>query len=655
MLAKPLKGATAAADKLYIESVFSTYLYTGNGSTQTITNGIDLSGKGGLVWLKSRNNAYDHVLCDTARGAGKALFSNLTSGQATDSDLPTYNSDGFTLNPYTIANGSGATFTSWTFRKAAKFFDIVTYTGTGSARTIAHNLGSVPGCIIIKRTNAQTSGSNWWVYHRSLSSALFTLNLNRTDAQQVEPGAFNSTAPTASVFSVGSGGTFTDVNTSGGTYVAYLFAHDAGGFGDGGNQNVISCGSYTGNGNTTGPVVNLGWEPQWLLVKRSDGGAGGWVLVDAMRGIVTDGVDPGLFANLSDPENTGDNQFKLLAIGFQPESTSGLINASGGTYIYIAIRRGPMKTPTDATKVFSTYQTSTSRLIGDKYDSNLYPPDLYIWFKQSTGGGAWWQDRLRGWKTLTSRDTEAELSTTYIKQSGKQDELEYIGNWDNATGYANWYFRRAPGFFDVVAYTGNGSTTHDVTHNLGVPPEIIITKRRDATSTTGWFTSSKYYYSANLWDRNGRLNDGTTGLSGGEVYGPDTNITSTQFRIATNLGDINASGGKYIAYLFATCPGVSKCGGYTGIGTTLSIDCGFTNGARFVLIKRADAAGDWYVWDTARGIVSGNDPYLLLNSTAAEVTNTDYIDPLTSGFEISSTAPAAINANGGSYIFLAIA
>jgi hypothetical protein len=119
---------------------------------------------------------------------------------------------------------------------------------------------------------------------------------------------------------------------------------------------------------------------------------------------------------------------------------------------------------------------------------------------------------------------------------------------------------------------------------------------------------------------------------------------------------INGSGQTYIvSYLFATLAGVSKVGSYTGTGTTLSIDCGFTAGARFVLIKRTDSTGDWYVWDTTRGIIAGNDPYLMLNSTAAEVTNTDYIDPLSSGFQISSTAPAAINASGGSFIFLAIA
>jgi hypothetical protein len=130
--------------------------------------------------------------------------------------------------------------------------------------------------------------------------------------------------------------------------------------------------------------------------------------------------------------------------------------------------------------------------------------------------------------------------------------------------------------------------------------------------------------------------------------------TSTLINLATN-GSVNGSGSTYVAYLFATCAGVSKVGSFTGSATTKQINCGFTSGARFVLIKRTDSTGAWYVWDSARGIIAGNDPYLLLNSTDAEVTNTDYIDSYSPGFELSSTAPAAINASGGTYIFLAIA
>lgn len=208
--------------------------------------------------------------------------------------------------------------------------------------------------------------------------------------------------------------------------------------------------------------------------------------------------------------------------------------------------------------------------------------------------------------------------------------------------YINYSFRRAPGFFDVVAYTGTGAA-RTVNHNLGVVPELMIVKRRDAVES--WFV-----YSSALGNTKYLTLNGTAASATGTDFWNSTNPTSTQFTVGLDLTASN-----YITYLFASCSGVSKVGSYTGTGTTLSIDCGFTNGARLVLIKRTDSTGDWYVWDTARGIVSGNDPYLLLNSTAAEVTNTDYIDPLSSGFQISSTAPAAINANGGSFIYLAIA
>ena len=102
-------------------------------------------------------------------------------------------------------------------------------------------------------------------------------------------------------------------------------------------------------------------------------------------------------------------------------------------------------------------------------------------------------------------------------------------------------------------------------------------------------------------------------------------------------------------------PGISKVGTYSGTGNAINVDCGFTNGARFVMIKRSNGTGDWYVWDSVRGIVSGNDPYFIVNGTAGQVTGTDYIDPLSAGFTVTSSAPAALNTSGGTYMFLAIA
>jgi hypothetical protein len=220
-----------------------------------------------------------------------------------------------------------------------------------------------------------------------------------------------------------------------------------------------------------------------------------------------------------------------------------------------------------------------------------------------------------------------------------------------------WMMGRAPSFFDEVCYTGTGTQGTTITHNLTVAPTLVIIKGRnqsgyewvvlstDAPNANGLFTG---------------LNTDTQGYSrtgNFDFFGNSSSVYTAPTSTTISLGNsvwVNNSGSTYVAYLFSTCAGVSKTGSYTGTGTTLQIDCGFTGGARFVLIKRADSTGSWYVWDSARGIVAGNDPYLLLNSTAAEVTNTDYVDTYSAGFEISSTAPSAINASGGSFIFFAV-
>jgi len=636
-------GGGVAAVPNYIEDMFSTYLYTGNGSTQTITNGIDLSTKGGMVWQKSRNTTagYQHVLYDTVRGSTSALFSSLTNAAVTSGGTytTTFNTTGFTTNTSGgNINQSGNTQVSWTFRKQPKFFDIVTYTGNSSVRNIAHNLGSVPACIIIK--NISVSGDAWQVYHQSLGNTARLL-LNTTDASL--GGVWNSTSPTATEFTINSSGF---VNRSGETYVAYLFAHNAGGFGLTGTDNVISCGSYTGTG-AAGNAITLGYEPQFIIVKPAST-TGNWTMYDNMRGI-SQTSSPRLSPNTSDAEVDA-SFLKLTATGFTTE-TSPLVNASGATYIYIAIRRGPMKVPTDATKVYNAISRT-----GTGATANVtgvgFPPDMLLDTMRSTSWTRSMWDRLRGPNLrIATNQTSAETSYTDAVMAYGQDgvTLGADGNFDvNGSGYTyiNWFFRRAPSFFDEVCYTGTGSAA-TFTHNLTAVPELIIVKRRD--TATIWPVYSSAIGNTGFL----QLQSDTTVVTN-SGYWNNTTPTSSVFTVGTN-SNVNASAATYVAYLFATCAGVSKVGSYTGTATTKQIDCGFTGGARFVLIKRTDSTGDWYVWDTARGIVSGNDPYLLLNSTAAEVTSTDYIDTYSAGFELSSTAPAAINASGGTFIFLAIA
>jgi hypothetical protein len=637
-MSKLTKALTAAAgnagESSYVEDVFSTYLYTGNNTgtnTQNIVNGIDLAGKGGAVWIKTRNVAWNHGIWDTETDGGN-LYTNTTDAQQSNDDLASFNSDGFGVSS---AVGTGwynfndQPQVSWTFRKAEKFFDVVTYTGDGNAtHEIAHNLGSVPGCIIIKNTSNAT---NWLVYHKDTVNDL-TLNTTNAGLFQI----INSVTSTSFNFSYSS-----LVNASGDTYVAYLFASDAGGFGDDGSESIIKCGSYVGTG-ATGLVVDLGFEPQWVMIKRATGSAGDWLVVDNMRDLsITSENQLALRPNLNVAES-GRTQVWPTGTGFIIGSAGTIANAVGDTYIYIAIRR-PMKTPESGTEVFNPTTAAVTTDI-----TNNFAADLWFGNNTSGDGGAnahTFASRLTGLKWL---QTATNLNETTASNSFYWDSNTEFTNSQFGGDRVEYFLKRATGFFDVVAYTGDGTPSNtvrrDLKHNLGVAPELVILKRRNSTSEWQVAADGKELY-LNL------------NLASQGTYTPSSYFNATDFDVEgwVNEANNNVSGSTYIAYLFATLAGVSKVGSYTGTGSNVNVDCGFSAGARFILIKRTDSTGDWYVWDSVRGIVAGNDPYLLLNSTAAEVTSTDYIDPLSSGFTVTSSAPAALNASGGTYIFLAIA
>jgi len=625
----------------YVEDVFSTYLYAGNSSTQTITNGIDLAGEGGLVWTKVRSaSGYNHALFDTVNGNTKFLKSDETGGFNNTTDMITsFNSNGYSLgsDSFWYVNHSPETYASWTFRKAPKFFDVVTWTGDGvSGREIPHSLGSVPGCIIIKRTNAS---SVWTIFHNGLSGGITGSRL-LFDTGAATVGS-NITAVDDSTFTVIS----TGVNSTGGTYVAYLFAHDAGGFGDDGEQNVISCGSYTSN-YPDEREVDLGFEPQWILVKSADA-TSNWIIVDNMRGIVSGGSDYYLKPNSSEAEGPFSlgGQFELTPTGFKLTG-AGFNDAdypNGDTYIYIAIRRGPMKTPESGTEVFAMDTSGATAPTPPAFNSG-FPVDM-AFYKQTDGSSGFVSSRLTSKAWMALELTQAETGNTGFT-------FDFQDGWRNNTQIAayrySWMFRRAPGFFDVVCPNGDSSGNLSFTHNLGVSPELVILKSR--TGTFSWYV---YCSALSQPTKTYGILDSTFALT--PTASTYFSATSTTFQTFT--GGWVANNGASVAYLFASCPGVSKVGSYVGNGTTQTIDCGFSNGARFVLVKRSSNSGSWLVFDTTRGIVAGNDPYLQLNNTDAEVTNTDRLDAAASGFTVNfiSGSDVDTNVNNDTYIFLAIA
>jgi hypothetical protein len=511
--------------------------------------------------------------------------------------------------------------------------------------------------MIVKRTDA---AGDWRVWHRSLtSSATNLIYLNRTDAEVGAggTGVWNNTDPTSTVFSVSDSSA---VNVTGGTYVAYLFAHDAGGFGLTDTDNVVSCGSFTSS-TSAGVSVTLGYEPQLIIAKLSSS-AGGWYMIDNMRGMPVNAIDAVLQPNSSTAENSSDyNVFTPTATGFIATSSgSSLLWGNSQTVIYIAIRRGPMKIPTSANTVFQPVVYT-----GTNVDNRLVPTNILtdmILARQrnsATVNGFIVGDRLRGNPYFSTGAGSAQvndldsLMTPTAGYGNSFSAMNGFGVGNDGTSQLNQSvvsnnqvveaFARAPGFLDIVSYTGTGSA-RTISHNLGAVPKMMWIKNVSTASRN----TIVYFYDLGA---NGTLLLTTNGdaVKGSSELGifNDTAPTSSVFSVGTSTST-NQSADNHVAYLMGDVPGVSKVSYYIGkgVGNVNQIDCGFTNGARFVLIKniyKTGTAGNWYVWDTARGIVSGNDPYLWTNGSAAEDTATDYIDTYAAGFELSATAPVALN------------
>jgi len=639
----------------FVDALFSTFVYDGtSGTSLAINNGLDLT-KGGLVWTKERSST---------GGGGNILFSTDASGNHSGLLVSNgagaagtgYQPDYFTFrnNGYTTTNTvgdskvDGREYVSWSFRKQPKFFDVVKYEGTGSARTVAHSLNTTVGMILIKNIDV---GDNWAVYHRANTAAPQTdyLILNTTAATADDSAWWNDTAPTTSVFTVG---TDHSVNADGENYVAYLFAHndDDGGFGEPGDQDIIKCGGYTGTGNYAANEVNLGFEPQWLLIKKvtADGSNVGWVLVDNMRGWLADGGANWIYPNTNDAEQVATSLVTLTSTGFKPIGSS-LTASTNDAFIYMAIRRGGMQTPTAASDVFSATGWTGNNTANRSIDNSILT-DM-VWTKgRSAATGSAILDRLRGQGNIVqSEGTGAEFEDDGVVtgldfNTGFEIQTHSSINDNNAT-YISHAWARARGYFDIAAYTGTGSAGLTVNHNLGVVPEMMWVKSR---SHGGNFYDWAVYHK-DLGNTKYLFLNTTAAAAANDEYWNDTSPTSSVFSLGGPSTRTNESGKTYIAYHFATVANVSKVGSFTQSGAT-NVACGFTGSTpALIILKRTDATGNWFTFDSTRGIVAGNDKSLYMNTAGAEVTDADVVDPYSGGFATTSTL------TDGVYIFYAIA
>ena len=334
---------------------FQTKLYTGTGSSNSVTNDGNSDLQPDFIWIKERDGTGQHGAFDSSRGVQKELKIDEDGAESTASQSVTaFNSDGFTVGTAGDYNGSDNSQVAWQWKanggttttndasstgvgsidsvyqaNTTAGFSIVSYTGTGSAGTIAHGLGAVPSWMVVKN-RSKSGGEGWMVYHQGNTSAPETehLQIHNTNATSDNDIAWNDTAPTSTVFSVKDDDS---TNDSGETHIAYLWTDI---------QGYSKFGDYIGTGNDDGPFVYTGFKPAWLMIKRTTANA--WGIYDSARGVFNE-ITMNLDADRTDAENTATNYDDLdfLSNGFKLREENDDINASGGTYIYMAFAEHP--------------------------------------------------------------------------------------------------------------------------------------------------------------------------------------------------------------------------------------------------------------------------------------------------------------------------
>tara|TARA_B100000212_G_scaffold24145_1_gene16054 strand:+ start:1279 stop:3402 length:2124 start_codon:yes stop_codon:yes gene_type:complete len=677
--------------------VFSIDLYRGNGGSPnymsgsvTITNNINLASQGGLVIFRGRNPGGHAEFFDTERGGTKILECGGT--RSTEDEDTVANAAGITFNSngYVIGNDQGnfnynqnnGSYVAYTYRKAPKFFDIVTYTGNGTNQAIAHNLDCEVGMIWVKRRNAD--GYAWVVYHRGANSGsghLGYLRLNANSAFQTSSSQWNDTAPTTTHFTVGSA---QDTNGSGGTYVAYLFAHDTDA------DSIIKCGDFTvsNNAQTAGQFFDteFGFEPNYVTLKATSR-AQEWKQYDTVRGL---GYNLNEEFNWNGGGNAGHQTTNSYA-GFMPMSKGFLIKPSNAnypiynsaSYVYTVIKRpmpkvsdvsGTLSGTSGSTNVF--YPSSAVNVTGaavyttpswtnNGLGTNLAPVVDMSW-STNNGSVIYQHSRLLGRTGIpigSNADT-SELALSYIYYANRDDPITHgFGRNQGTSTYHSMNWRRATGFFDMVYYRGT-HIPQTIDHNLGAVPKMMIIKRVTYATSSTTSTGNNYFhvYHADAGNTKTFKLGQNANYNNSNTYFNSTSPTATQFTVGYEAAH-NAPDALFQALLFGEVSGVSKIGSYTGGGTnSVTVDCGFTNGIDFLFFKNIGTnsqANYNILFNRQFGITTsaGNDTSLQIKqSPGGFITNEDSIQQHSSGFTLMpNTSSTNANISGDTYLFYAIA
>lgn len=633
---------------LDVNTLFKTTLYQGNGASRYLTTNVDLT-SGGLIIAYNRQDNTPVYFFDYVRGWNKSLITNSRGAQVDNGTtlITSVDSTGLTITSNSVLNNTSGGFVIHSFKKAARFLDIVTYTGDGtSSKTLSHALTIKPGLIIIKKLDNLSSNNsdNWFVWNSYSGLSYF----NETSDQSIEEDGtiLTDTVPTDTNFYIGS-----KLNKSSTNYIAYLFADDRS------DTGVIRSGLVF---NLTPPSRGFDyfdWETQFTLEKHIDltsyTTTTSWEVKDSYRG---NGKLPYVKKLISAVPELSPN-------GTLDVSNAGLIaNVGTNSYIdslyqYLAIRSPELITPTVGTDVLYIENVAQADL--QKTSSSPFEPDLiYSNTRATTPNSAYVNTlMLKNYSvgSITGNSNNFQTNTTavpavgYIALDNDGKNINMGFGWDSTTygAFIYYLFKRAKGFLDTVNFVGTFKANTLIRHKLEVAPELIIIKCNNATAN--------YIIGAPILGTNYYMQLASTAAKVANTLVWSNTAPTSEFFTIGNLAASNTLNNEYSAMLFASLAGISKIGVYTGNGTNQDIDCGFTTGARFVLIKSHNATGNWTLHDTVRGMTTGNDVYNNLNTASAEVKTKDNINTLSTGFNVVQNTTSNLNYLSREYLYLAIA
>ena len=633
---------------------FNTVLYTGNGTSQSIT-GVGF--KPDWIWIKERTSTSNNVTFDSTRGIFEQLYITTDAESNNTSTVSSFDSDGFSLNSGLAVNENGQDYVAWCWKanggttssntdgsitstvqaNTKAGFSIITWAGTGGVNTVGHGLNSAPELILIK---GLSSAGDWQVYSSPTGNGN-KLVINSFAAQS-STTRWNSTSPTSSVFTLNDSGLGTNL-------VAYAFQSVA---------QYSSIGTYTGNSSDNGPIVETGFEPAFLIIKNTSD-VGSWFMYDNKRNTSNPRINY-LLANASNVEASDMGGVDFLSNGFQIKDDHPDVNDTGDTYLYIAFASDPSTAPVLADSFTNKLYTGTG-VNGLAVTGLGFKPSM-VWIKnRGLVRDHNLADIIQGVsREITPNTSEAQENRSVTSFDSDGFTLDNAsGNYNaNGNNYVAWNWKANPtptintdgtiqsivsanqaSGISIIQYTGTGSAG-TVGHGLSAKCDMVIIKTLN--SINNWIVQLPQ-----LGDNARMLLDNTSAKSDDSTTAQAGN--ATVFGIGAD-NSVAKSGDSFIAYCFTSISGFSKIESYTGNGSTNGpiVTTGFQ--PDWIMIKRTDAAGtNWNIMDSLRG----NSDYLLAaNTNAAEVTNETPLNTTSTGFEITE-ASDYINASGGTYIYMA--